>query len=36
MFFVVRDDRVEAERAARAAGATVLPLAWSAEGVRVR
>ncbi len=35
MFFVVAGDRAEAERAARAAGATVLPLAWSHEGVLV-
>jgi len=34
MFFVTRDDPGPAIAAARAAGATVLPVAWSAEGVR--
>jgi D-glycero-alpha-D-manno-heptose-7-phosphate kinase len=35
MFFLVPGDRREAERAAAAAGATVLPVGWATEGVRV-
>jgi D-glycero-alpha-D-manno-heptose-7-phosphate kinase len=35
MFFLVSGDREPAEAAARAAGATVLPVAWANEGVRV-
>ena len=35
MFFLVPRDRAEAVQAAEAAGATVLPVAWSPEGVRV-
>ena len=35
MFFLVEHDPAEAARVARAQGATVLPLRWSAEGVRV-
>ncbi len=34
MFFVARDETPRAREAARAAGATVLPVAWSWEGVR--
>lgn len=35
MFFLVERDPAEAARAAREQGAMVLPLRWSAEGVRV-
>ena len=34
MFFLTRDDPRPAVAAARAAGATVLPMAWAREGVR--
>jgi len=34
MFFLMKGDRAEGERAARAAGATLLTLAWAREGVR--
>jgi len=34
MFFITGDDSAPAVAAARAAGATVLPVQWSAEGVR--
>jgi len=34
MFFVTRDDPRPATQAARAAGATVLPVRWAREGAR--
>jgi D-glycero-alpha-D-manno-heptose-7-phosphate kinase len=34
MFFLAREDAASAHEAARAAGATVLPVRWAAEGVR--
>ena len=34
MFFLTRDDPRSATVAARTAGATLLPMAWAAEGVR--
>ena len=34
MFFVITNDRAPASDAARAAGATVLPVRWASEGVR--
>ncbi len=35
MFFLARTSRGEVETAARAAGATILPVAWDFEGVRL-
>jgi hypothetical protein len=35
MFFITRDDPGPAIAAAREAGATVLPVRWARDGVRV-